>query len=62
MEAMFPIEGIRDGNYQRIVGTNYGEIGEYGELSERKGHAKDHRLDLGKQETIPHYGVCPLYL
>ena len=60
---MFPVEGIKDGDYRIIFGTNFEktedigdirEIGEYGELSERKGHAKDHMLDLGNQETIPH--------
>ena len=39
---VFLVEKIRDRDYQKIVGTNYGEIEEYGEVSERKGHAKNH--------------------
>ena len=50
---MFPIEGIKYEDYQRIVGTNYGEIGEYGELSKEKRYVKSHMLDLSIQTIIP---------
>ena len=53
MAVVFPEEGIEDGDYQRIVGNNYGKIREFGELSKEKGYAKDHMLDLRIQETIP---------
>ena len=42
---MFPGEGIRGGEYWKIVGTNYGD-GDIKELSKEKGLAKDQMLDL----------------
>ena len=51
--VVFPRKGIRDGDYRRIFGTNYKEIGEIGELSKEKRHAIDQMLYLRIQEIIP---------